>query len=449
MNPSSTLPSLPKDDRYIKHSSYHYPQRERSRDREHYSHRHQEDYDYTHHDSSMKYYERSYDKKKLNCFILLPKNYYNYISKNFNGLCSDLRKEIKDISDIQYDYTLPHFQEYILKLVTYKIESNALAIKIICDYLFKEMKNTFKTMTYLKVSILVPDNVVGFVIGIDGKNINTIRAETDAKIEVFPPNESKRYRKIEISGNPHSISAAAERIYCISYKYINFGKDSRYPERDRKPRRYSRSPSEGYKRREREEGMISEERPYRKRNEYKPYRERYQREERTIDSRRRHNSDNRHYDDIANVSSNQYIPNNDNDKNEVNNIISSEPELPIEEQNEQNNDVVIEINDQEEKSPSSDNKSDFASKIKSSSPSDQLKSNIDLIVSMESIEALKLYQNNIWLELENTYHCSVSKKTVTVSEKEMNVITFTGTPEENSLAIYHLQKLLTSSTNSK
>ena len=74
MNPSSTLPSLPKDDRYIKHSSYHYPQRERSRDREHYSHRHQEDYDYTHPDSSMKYYERSYDKKKLNCFILLPKN---------------------------------------------------------------------------------------------------------------------------------------------------------------------------------------------------------------------------------------------------------------------------------------------------------------------------------------------------------------------------------------
>ena len=212
-----------------------------------------------------------------------------------------------------------------MKLVTYKIESNALAIKIICDYLFKEMKNTFKTMTYLKVSILVPDNVVGFVIGIDGKNINTIRAETDAKIEVFPPNESKRYRKIEISGNPHSISAAAERIYCISYKYINFGKDSRYPERDRKPRRYSRSPSEGYKRREREEGMISEERPYRKRNEYKPYRERYQREERTIDSRRRHNSDNRHYDDIANVSSNKYIPNNDNDKNEVNNIISSVP----------------------------------------------------------------------------------------------------------------------------
>ena len=39
----------------------------------------------------------------------------------------------------------------------------------------------------------------------------------------------------------------------------------------------------------------------------------------------------------------------------------------FEPQNEQNNDVVIEINDQEEKS-SSENKSDFASKIKSSSP---------------------------------------------------------------------------------
>ena len=57
------------------------------------------------------------------------------------------------------------------------------------------MKSTYKTMTYLKVSILIPDNVIGFIIGIDGKNINNIRAETDAKIEVFPQNESKKYRK--------------------------------------------------------------------------------------------------------------------------------------------------------------------------------------------------------------------------------------------------------------
>ena len=60
-------------------------------------------------------------------------------------------------------------------------------------------------MSYLKGSILIPDNVIGFIIGI-----------------VHPQNNSKKYRQIEIAGEPLSISKAAEKIYSITYKYFNF-----------------------------------------------------------------------------------------------------------------------------------------------------------------------------------------------------------------------------------
>ena len=93
-------------------------------------------------------------------------------------------------------------------------------------------------------------------------------------------------------------------------------------------------------------------------------------------------------------------------------------------------------------------KSDFAMKLKlqQNSPSSQDIRSLDIILSLESINILKQYKNNIWLELENTYHCSVSKKTERLNDKEISIITFTGTPEENSFALYHLQKILLSSS---
>ena len=578
MNPNSSLSQQDtKEVRYPshKHQSYHYSrERERSdrpRDHERYykSQHHPNESssnDYMHHSStSMNYYDRPYDKKKLYCYILLPKNYYNYITKNFQNLTNDLRSEIKDISNIQYDYTLPHFQEYIFKLATYRISSKANAIKIISDYLFKEMKSTYKTMTYLKVSILIPDNVIGFIIGIDGKNINNIRAETDAKIEVFPQNESKKYRKIEISGNPYSISRAAERIYCITYKYINFGKDARFLETKETGRRhrysnsksksYSRSPSSdrGYKRsRPREEGLIrgdsSEERGkyYKERDrrksgmdsayasklrENKEYRERRDRERErdyrdkniisSSSGRRRErndnysscNNNNSRYENISNsnniLNNNQpnvisnsninpptQVNNNTNlsnsDINLNGNIVnnsnksSSLPNSRIEKEAEHDpNDILHEISNpdiidaqastkevppsvpQVPSSPEREDfaninedptkqvveqvdlsKSDFAMKLKlqQNSPSSQDIRSLDIILSLESINILKQYKNNIWLELENTYHCSVSKKTERLNDKEISIITFTGTPEENSFALYHLQKILLSSS---
>jgi transcription antitermination factor NusA-like protein len=72
-------------------------------------------------------------------------------------------------------------------------------------------------MSYLKVSILIPDNVIGFILGIEGKNIKLIRNETGSRIEVHPQNNSRKYRQIEIAGEPLSISKAAEKIYGITY----------------------------------------------------------------------------------------------------------------------------------------------------------------------------------------------------------------------------------------
>ena len=109
------------------------------------------------------------------------------------------------------------------------------------------MKKLYPKMSFLKVSILIPDNVIGFIIGIEGKNINTIRDNTGTKIEVHKPNDSKKYRQIEISGSPYNISKAAEQIYVITNKYINFGKPQRHSDAIRNEgnhkRRYSKSPS--------------------------------------------------------------------------------------------------------------------------------------------------------------------------------------------------------------
>lgn len=260
MNPtSSIIDDNQKDTRYIQQTRkhpYHYGherdherfERERSRDHFYKSYRPYEQDDYVTNANNSSYYERGYDdKKKLYSYILLPKNYYGYIAKNIQNLKKDLRKEIKDDFDIKYDYTLPPFKENIFKLETYSVGSKATAIKIISEYLFQEMKKLYPKMSFLKVSILIPDNVIGFIIGIEGKNINTIRDNTGTKIEVHKPNDSKKYRQIEISGSPYNISKAAEQIYVITNKYINFGKPQRHSDAIRNEgnhkRRYSKSPS--------------------------------------------------------------------------------------------------------------------------------------------------------------------------------------------------------------
>ena len=79
-----------------------------------------------------------------------------------------------------------------------------------------------------------------------------------------------------------------------------------------------------------------------------------------------------------------------------------------------------------------------------------IKCSINVVLSKESVDLLKSYKENIWIALENTYHCSVSKKVEKLNDKEVSIITFNGAPEQNTLALYHLQKyLIDSSKNEK
>lgn len=63
---------------------------------------------------------------------------------------------------------------------------------------------------------------MGFIIGIEGKNINKIRDSSGAKIDVFHENINKRYRQIELAGSVASLASAAEQIYRYVNKYYYY-----------------------------------------------------------------------------------------------------------------------------------------------------------------------------------------------------------------------------------
>jgi len=60
------------------------------------------------------------------------------------------------------------------------------------------------------------------VIGSDGKNINNIRDNSGAKIEVFQESQYCNYRQIEISSSVSRICDATEMIYKLVNKYVDF-----------------------------------------------------------------------------------------------------------------------------------------------------------------------------------------------------------------------------------
>lgn len=179
---------------------------------------------YRHYKEKSDYSQPS--KKRSNCYLLLNKKYFGIIDKGLSSLASQLKKEIRDINDIQHDYNISGYSDYVFKLSAYKNHSKAIAIRMICDYLFRELEKTYTRMSFLKITLLVPDHVIGFIIGIEGKNINSIRDETKARIEVYPPKNSAKFREIEISGSPIDISRASERIFMIEEKYINFNRSA-------------------------------------------------------------------------------------------------------------------------------------------------------------------------------------------------------------------------------
>ena len=181
-------------------------------------------------------YNSNYGPTKDDCLIVLPKNYYNFIADEFDKIKNDLKRELKDdIYNINNKYTIPNIPENIFRFTTNYSNNYPLktrAIKIISDFLFDKMKRQYDKTTYLKIIFLIPDKIIGLIIGINGKTINQMRDETKAKIEVFPQNNDKKFRKIEVAGSPQSIAEAGEKIYGITRKYFYFDDEKIQRERD-------------------------------------------------------------------------------------------------------------------------------------------------------------------------------------------------------------------------
>ena len=72
---------------------------------------------------------------------------------------------------------------------------------------------------------------------------------------------------------------------------------------------------------------------------------------------------------------------------------------------------------------------------------------INIYLSSEEINLLDTLKNNIWINLENTYHCNISKNKKNIDNQEISLITFNGTPRQNTLALYQLQKYLLDTKN--
>ena len=486
------------------------------------------------------------ESSKDDCLILLPKNYYNFISKDFDKLKNRLRDETKDdISNIQYDYTVPSYQEYVFRFTTYSFESKSTAIKIISEFLFDSLKKIYDNSKYLRLSFLIPDNVIGFIIGIDGKNINQIRDETNAKIEVFPQNNVRNYRKIEIAGDPDGIAGAANKIYSITKKYFYFNnpkilnRNEREKERDydiERDRNYNSYKDKGYSSykkdynnnyRDREyKGMYNNEKINHNReiNYQKDYN--YNRNYNSNrEVRYRHSNyekndyNNLKYKKLYNKESNKYnnvYENNEDSNRENRRSISSksrsydrksfsdrkyddhnssynedfnrgnfsqDEKLNKPEEKEDGEDVEIEHveNENNEKNENIEKKEDLNKKEEGEIKNDSDNNNVNLInneenskkdfeelnnilpedtsgnlskimlcLSSEEINVLNnIKDNNIWINLENEYHCTISKNTKNIDGKENSLITFNGTPKQNSLAIFQLQKYLMDQTNAQ
>ena len=76
--------------------------------------------------------------------------------------------------------------------------------------------------------------------------------------------------------------------------------------------------------------------------------------------------------------------------------------------------------------------------------------NIIICLSSDEINILNNTKNendNIWISLEKSSHCIISKINKIIDDKEFSLITFNGTPKQNTSAIFQLQKYLSVSKN--
>lgn len=67
-----------------------------------------------------------------------------------------IKKKVREMRYLQFTYLVKGFADNVLRIDANKVSSNAEVLRMVCDFIFKEMKQTYQNMTYLKISILVP-----------------------------------------------------------------------------------------------------------------------------------------------------------------------------------------------------------------------------------------------------------------------------------------------------
>jgi hypothetical protein len=101
--------------------------------------------------------------------MILPKNYHRFITEEYSGLYREvikylklikIKSKVKDLTGFKYDYSISGIQDYILKIDAPRVSSKAFALKLVCNFLFRKMKQTYRNMSYIKVTLLVPSRIL-------------------------------------------------------------------------------------------------------------------------------------------------------------------------------------------------------------------------------------------------------------------------------------------------
>ena len=146
--------------------------------------------------------------------------------------------------------------------------------------------------------------------------------------------------------------------------------------------------------------------------------------------------------------------NNNNENSNINNIISNEikayNENNIEVSNIENNNLESNINIENKEEVQKDEMDEINSILAKEEEQNDKLCKLKIYLSSEEINLLNNSKNendNIWINLENSFQCSISKITKNIDGKEISLITFNGTPKQNTLALYQLQKYLLDTKN--
>jgi hypothetical protein len=73
-------------------------------------------------------------------------------------MINKVNSKISDIKVFDPNYFLKEYEEEVL-LIDGSMDGKSEALKIICDFLYKHLKELFKNLSYIKITILVPQRI--------------------------------------------------------------------------------------------------------------------------------------------------------------------------------------------------------------------------------------------------------------------------------------------------